>query len=70
MSKEAEILRYLYKGHSLTGEECLFKFHTMKLSTRVSEWRKEGHEIVGVWEEHEDGRHMRYSIPTWRVNNG
>lgn len=62
MTKEAKILNYLYDGHSLTGEECLLKFHTMKLTTRVSEWRKEGHDIIGVWEDHEDGKHMRYSI--------
>ena len=61
-SKEKRILDYLINGGTLTGEECMFKFHTMKLTTRVSEWRREGHDIVGVWEDHDDGKHMRYSM--------
>lgn len=62
MSKEKKILEYLYFGGTLTTLECVEKFRTTKLSTRVSEWRTEGHNIQDMWEEHDGGRHKRYFI--------
>ena len=68
MSKEKKILEFLYNGGTLTTMECAGRFKTTKLTTRVSEWRNEGHNIQSVWEKDEDGQHMRYFIG--RANNG
>ena len=68
MSKEKRILEYLYNGGTLTTMECAGIFNTTKFTTRVSEWRREGHNIQSVWEKDEDGQHMRYFIG--RANNG
>ena len=46
MSQSELILDYLKRGNTLTGLEALNLFGTMKLSTRVSELRQEGHEIL------------------------
>jgi hypothetical protein len=40
------ILDYLKTGATLTGLEALNKFGTMKLSTRISELRADGHDIL------------------------
>lgn len=46
ISQKEAVLAYLKSGKSLTGLEALQKFGTMKLSTRVSELRQEGYDIL------------------------
>ena len=45
MSQNSEILKYLQKGKTLTGLQGLEKFGTMKLATRISELKAQGHKI-------------------------
>ena len=45
MSQNIAILEYLKSGHTLTGLEALKLFGTMKLASRISELRDEGHNI-------------------------
>ena len=45
-TQKENILAYLKAGHSLTGLEALQLFGTMKLATRISELRSEGHDIL------------------------
>ena len=45
MSQENEILRYLQNGGRLTGLEGLRLFGTMKLASRISTLKRNGHNI-------------------------
>ena len=45
MTQNDMILRYLQSGKTLTGLEALHLFGTMKLATRISELKDEGHNI-------------------------
>ncbi len=46
MSQNIAILEYLKSGHSLTGLDALKLFGTMKLASRISELKDEGHNIL------------------------
>jgi hypothetical protein len=45
MTQNEAILNYLKQGYSLTGLGALRLFGTMKISTRISELKREGYEI-------------------------
>lgn len=45
MSQNIAILEYLKSGHTLTGLDALKLCGTMKLASRISELRDEGHNI-------------------------
>jgi hypothetical protein len=44
-TQEQSMLLYLEAGNKLTSLEALEKFGCMRLASRVSDWKKEGHDI-------------------------
>ena len=46
MSQESRILRYLERGRSLTPLEALHRFNCWRLSGRIYDLRREGHNIA------------------------
>ena len=45
-SQEARIIDYLAAGHALTPVDALNRFGCFRLSARIHELRKQGHEII------------------------
>ena len=48
MSVNEKILKYLQKGKSITPMEALEKFGCFRLSARIWELKKEGHDIETI----------------------
>lgn len=57
-----QILDYLMEGHSITSYEAFTKFGCTKLTTRVSELRRAGANIIGEWDSNNDSRFIRYRM--------
>lgn len=57
------ILGWLEEGNTITSYEAFLKFGCTKLTTRISELRKAGFNIIGEWEKTPEGaRYMKYRI--------
>jgi len=62
-SQNKDILAYLQAGHSLAPLDALRLFNCWALSSRISDLRKEGHNITSVMEKGENGKiYARYSL--------
>ena len=71
MPQNKLILQYLKDGGKLTGLEALRLFGTMKLASRVSELRDEGHDIKSKTIMTRNGKHVsEYWMPTVATANG
>jgi hypothetical protein len=61
-TQKKTILRHLDRGYTLTGLQALGLCGSMKLSTRISELRTEGHPISDRWIEKDGKRFKEYFI--------
>lgn len=61
-SQRLEILKHLKKGRSVTPLEALEKWGCMRLSGRIIELRRAGHNIVTEVEEKNGKRYARYKM--------
>lgn len=61
-SQRLEILKHLQKGRSVTPLEALEKWGCFRLSGRIIELRKAGHNIVTEVEEKNGKRYARYKM--------
>ena len=59
------ILDYLIAGNTLTGMEALNRFHVWRLASRISDIKKEGHDIRSETIRLPNGKHVsKYWIQT------
>ena len=58
MSQQDAILEYLKAGNSLTGLESLERFKCWRLASRISQLKKEGHNIEKQMIELPSGKHV------------
>ncbi len=62
-SQNQQILEYLQAGNSISPMEALHLFNCWALSSRISDLRKEGHDITSVMETGENGKvYARYAM--------
>jgi hypothetical protein len=59
--KTKAILQYLLEGNELSSLTAVKLFKTIKLTTRVSEFRRSGHKIKDRWETNEKTK-TRYKV--------
>lgn len=58
-----KILNYMRENGSITTYEGFAKLGTTKLTSRISDLRKAGYNIIGTWEKTKNGeRYMRYRL--------
>lgn len=50
-SQKNELLQYLLKGKTLTGEEARELFGCTRLPARIADFKKEGYKVADVWKE-------------------
>ena len=62
MSQNAEILRYLKAGKSITPLEALHKWGCFRLGARIWELRQDGYSIAKTWDENFGKRWAKYRM--------
>ena len=64
MSQKQVILSALAEGQRLTPLNALIRFHTLALSQRIGELRREGHLILDEWTKLENNKRIKtYWMP-------
>ena len=61
LTQRASILKRLKRGWC-TGLQALYDTGTMKLATRVSELRRDGHTVLDRWVEQDGKRFKAYRL--------
>lgn len=61
-TQSQKILAWLQSGNTLTQLDALHMFRCMRLASRISDLRSEGHNIITQKEKHDGGFHARYSM--------
>ena len=56
---KAEILEGLKRGERLTALNALIRYHTMALSQRIGDLRREGHPIADEWTKLDSGKRIK-----------
>ena len=62
MSQTKQILDYMRNGHSITALEALNMFGCFRLTSRISELRLEGHNIVSEFIAKDKKRYSKYYL--------
>lgn len=62
MTQKNKILGYMEQFGKITPIEAFTELGCTKLSTRISELRRCGYNIIGEWTEGNDTRYMTYHI--------
>ena len=61
-TQNAQIIRWLKRGRTLTAWQAVHKFHCINLSGRISELRHAGHMILSLPTKQNGKRFVKYTL--------